>query len=264
MKMLLCLAAAAALAGGALAGSVTPLSFVWPTSVEVEPGGSLLVVENGLRRLVRISPAGRVRQVALLTKPYAVARSRSGRVYITDGPLLRRITGRAAVKVAEAGSDIGPVAVAPDGDVYFTTEDGLWKLARGTSSPIRLAAATRFSSPHGLAIARDGTVLVADTGNRRIVRVDSSGKVKLFARLTEPRGLDVAADGTVYAVDGRSSGVVHLGARGKRLGMVGPVFDDPYALRLGPGGALYVVESLESGDVRRIARDGSVTVISRR
>src|SRR5437868_2319472 len=54
MKMLACLGAVTVLAGSALAASSTPLSFVWPTSVEVEPGGSVLVVENGLRRLVRV------------------------------------------------------------------------------------------------------------------------------------------------------------------------------------------------------------------
>jgi len=265
MKILACLGTVTVLAGSALAASSTPLSFVWPTSVEVEPGGSLLVVENGLRRLVRITPAGRVTQVAVLTKPYAVERSRSGRIYVTDGPFLRRISGRAAVKVAEAESDIGPIAIAPGGDVYFTTDNALWKLAGGTGTPIRLAAATRFSAPHGLAVARNGSVLVADTGNHRILRFDpASGKVTLFARLAEPRGVDVAADGTVYAVEGRSSRVVHLSATGRRLGFVGPVFEDPYALRLAPGGALYVVESLESGDLRRIARDGSVTTISRR
>jgi len=262
----MCLAAVAALAGSAVAASSTPLSFVWPTSVEVEPGGSLLVVENGLRRLVRISPSGRVTQVAVLVKPYAVARSRSGHVYVTDGPILRRLAGKKPpVKVAEAASDIGPIAVAPNGDVYFTTDGGLWKLAGGAGKPIQLAAATHFSAPHGLAIARDGAVLVADTDNQRIVRVDpASGKVRLSARLGIPRGMDVAADGTVYAIDGRSSRVVHLSATGKRLGFVGPVFDDTYALRLAPGGALYVVESLESGDLRRIARDGSVTTVSRR
>src|SRR5437588_4127101 len=88
MKILLCFVAVAALAGSAVAASTTPLSFIWPTSVEIEPGGSLLIVENGLRRLVRVSPAGRVTQVAMLSKPYAVARSRSGRIYVTDGPIL--------------------------------------------------------------------------------------------------------------------------------------------------------------------------------
>ena len=44
-----------AVSGAGAAGK--PLTFAWPTSVEVEPGGSLLVVENGLKRLVRVDPS---------------------------------------------------------------------------------------------------------------------------------------------------------------------------------------------------------------
>jgi DNA-binding beta-propeller fold protein YncE len=265
MRLLACAVVAAFVAVHAsVAAAPVPLSFVWPTSVEVEPGGSLLVVENGLHRLVRVSPAGRVTVVADLRKPYAVARTRSGHIYVTDGPVLRRIDGkRAPVKVARAVSDIGPIAVAPNGDVYFTTELALWKLAGGRGKPIRLAPETQFSVPHGLAVAPDGSLLVGDTGNHRILRVDPrTGKARLF-HVAIPHGMDVAADGTVYFADAGSNRVVHLSATGKRLGFVGPVFDDPYALRFAPGGALYVVESLESGDVKRIARDGTVTTVSR-
>ena len=72
----------------------TPLAFVWPTSVDVEPSGSLLLVENGRLRLLRVDPAtGHETVVASLTKPYAVQRAPSGAVFVTDGPLLRRIDG---------------------------------------------------------------------------------------------------------------------------------------------------------------------------
>lgn len=256
--------AALALLAAPAAAAPTPLSFVWPTSVEVEPGGSLLVVENGLHRLMRVSPMGRVTVVAALRKPYAVRRTRSGSIYVTDGHALRRIDGqRAPVKVAQAVDDIGPIALAPNGDVYFTTEKGLWRLPGGRGKPVRLAAKTPFSTPHGIAIERGGAVLVSDTGNHRILRVERSGVVTLFARLAVPGGMDVAADGTVYVTEGSAGRVVHLSATGKRLGLVGHHFDDPYSVRLAPGGVLYVVESLESGDVRRVAPDGTVTTVSR-
>ena len=81
---------------------------MWPTSVDVEPGGSLLLVENGLRRLVRILPSGRVTEIAALAKPYAVRRAPSGNVFVTDGPTLLRIDGTSApAKVASADLDEG-------------------------------------------------------------------------------------------------------------------------------------------------------------
>src|SRR5262249_8144279 len=116
-----------------------PISFVWPTSVAVEPGGSLLVAENGLARVMRVGlSTGRVTDVVSLTKAYAVRRASSGAVYATDGSVLRRIDGSTPVKVADSESDIGPLAVAPNGDVYFTTETKLWKLAGGSGTPVRL------------------------------------------------------------------------------------------------------------------------------
>jgi serine/threonine protein kinase, bacterial len=255
--------AAVALAASAAAARA-PIAFVWPTSVAVEPSGSLLVVENGLHRLVRISPAGRVAQIWALTKPYAVRRARSGVVYVTDGPILRRLAGaRATVKVAAADADIGPIAIARNGDVYFTTETALWRLRGGRGAPVQLAAGTRFSGPHGLAVAKDGSVLVADTGNYRILRLDpATGRVRLFARLANPRGLAVAADGTVDAVEASSKRVLRLSAAGRRLGVVGPAFGDPYDLALAPGGVIYVVDTAQSGYVRRVAGDGTVTTVA--
>src|SRR5262249_41629592 len=152
-----------------------------------------------LGRLLRISPSGHVDQVAALTKPYAVAESQTGRIYVTDGHRLLRIDGGRPARVATVDADIGPIAMAPNGDVYLTTATRLWRLRGGRGTPVRIAAGARFSSPHGLAVARDGTVLVADTHHHRIVRVDpATGRVTVFARLAVPGGMDVAADGTVF------------------------------------------------------------------
>lgn len=257
------LAAAVAVAASA-AAEPAPLTFVWPTSVDVEPGGSLLVVENGLHRLVRVSPKGEITTLATLTSPYAVQRSRSGSIYVTDGTVLRRIDGASApATIGRAPSGIGPIAIARNGDVYFTSETALWKLPRGKRSPTRLVPKTAFSGPHGISLARDGSVLVADTGNHRILRVSPSrGKVTLFARIANPRGLEAAADGSVDVVDAVAKRILHLAADGKRLGYVSPVLTDPYALALAPGGVIYVVDTAQSGYVRRVTPDGKMTTVS--
>ena len=260
-------------AGGATSrlGAVTvrkaapvPLTFAWPTSVEAEPGGSLLVVENGLSRLLRVSASGRVTELASLGKAYAVRRCPSGVVYVTDGPVLRRLDGTATPEVARAESEIGPLAIAPNGDVYFVTETKLWKLAGGRGTPVRLAAGTTFSAPHGLTVAADGALLVADTGNHVIRRVDpATGAVSPFARVDDPRGMDTAADGTVYVVDADAKRVLHLSASGARLGFASPVFGDPYDVSLAAGGVLYVVDTAASGHIRRVGLDGTMTTVSR-
>jgi streptogramin lyase len=243
-----------------------PLTFVWPTTLDVEPGGTLLLVENGLGRLLRIDPVtGHETELAAFTKPYAVRRAPSGSVFVTDGGSLERIDGAARpVRVAEAAGDIGPIAIAPNGDVYYSAAGAIFRLPGGKGTPVRVSGNAQLDVPHGLAVASDGAVLVADTGNDRILRIDVNGGVTALAKVTVPRGMEVAPDGSIYVVDGGASRVLHLGASGERLGVVGPVFDDPYDVTVAPGGVVYVIESLQSGDVRRIARDGTVTVLSRR
>lgn len=262
VALLVAVVLSAAAAAAAATRTPAPLTFVWPTSVAVEPGDSLLVVENGLRRLVRVGPDGQETQLAALTKPYAVVRSRSGSIYVTDGPILRRIDGaKRPVAVAAAGSDIGPIALALNGDVYFTTQTALWKLPRGRRAPVHLVPKVVFSSPHGLALMRDGSVLVADRGAHRIVRI-ARGRAATFARMATPSGLAVAGDGTVYVVDAAAKRILHLAAGGRRLGYVSPTFGDPYSLALAPGGVIYVVDTAETGYIRRLAPDGTVTTVS--
>ena len=69
-------------------------------------------------------PCDRQRDVVAsgLAKPYAVARGALGSVFVTDAGALKRIDGaRAPTTVAHAAEDIGPIALAPNGDLWFTT-----------------------------------------------------------------------------------------------------------------------------------------------
>jgi len=241
----------------------TPLTFVWPTSVEAEPTGSLLVVENGTGRVLRVDPAsGRTSAIASARKAYSVARTPGGRILFSAGDGIRRVgaSGSSTV-VARAGAQIGPVAAARDGDVYFTTATAVYRLAGGTGAPRRLAVG--FSSPHGIAVAADGTLLVSDTDNAVVKRIDpATGAVTTFAELGTPRGLAVAGDGTVYAIDATPQRIVHLSSTGRRLGFVGPVFGDAYDLAVGWRGRLYVVDTAAVGTVKRVEPDGTATTLS--
>jgi len=241
-----------------------PLVLDQPTGIDVQPNGSLLVVEFGLRRLVRVLPAsGRVVQVASLVKPWGVARAPSGSIFVSDQNNLRRIDpGHPPVTVAsvDPAFEIGPVAVTPAGDVVYSTEYALYLLPGGKGLPRRLAAGTTLSGPHGIAVASDGALLVSDTGSNRILRVDG-GKVAIFATLGSPRGIDVARDGTVYVASGDEHHIVRFSASGGRLGFVGPRFGDTYALSVATDGTVYAVDLGGTGIIRRIAPDGTASVV---
>lgn len=258
--------AASAYAAGAVPGRSrpVPLTFRWPTSVDVEPDGSLLLVENGKGRVLRIDPAtGKTTVVARARKAYAVAHAPSGAVYLSAGRSLLRLHRKGGTtRVARAGRDIGPVAVAANGDVYYTTDTKVFRLARGIGAPA--AVGDRLSGPHGLAVTGDGGLLVSDTGHGRVVRIDlGTGQVETWGDIAAPRGIDIAPDHTVYAVDASTDRVIHLIVDGRKLGSVRHAFSDPYALAAADDGSVYVVDTSVAGRLYRVGPSGRTTVVSR-
>jgi DNA-binding beta-propeller fold protein YncE len=162
-------AGSAAAGAGDGAAQRAPLEFVWPTFIDLQPDGSLLVVENGAGRVDRVRPAtGQVTIVASgLAKPFAAVRPAAGPLYVSNGHVLLR-NGR---PVARANEDIGPIAVGPDGGVYYTTQTAAFRL--GAPRPL----ATSLGGPHGIAVAADGAVLVSDTSHNRVLRI-AGGKTR--------------------------------------------------------------------------------------
>jgi serine/threonine-protein kinase len=263
----LVLVAAAAEDTSVSAATRRPVRFVQPTSIEAEPAGTLLLVENNPGRLLRVDPRnGRVTVIVpSISRPYAVIRTSTGRIYFSAANSLRRINpGRAPSTVTRTDSDIGPIAAAPDGTVYYSTGSHVYRLAAGASAPTVIASRERLAAPHGLAVAPDGALLLADTGNNRIVRIDpTGGTTTVLARVTGPRGLDVAPDGTVYVVDSGANRVLRLSASGSRRGYLAQTSGDLYDVKVARDGAVYVLEAGADGWVRRISRDGTVTTLSR-
>jgi sugar lactone lactonase YvrE len=245
-----------------------PLTFAWPTSVDVEPDGSLLVAENGNQsgngRVDRIDPAtGKTVEIAEADQAYSVAHAPSGAVYLSAGTSLLRLDGSGGTTpVAHAAGDIGPIAVAANGDVYYATGTQIFRVTGGTGAPVQVIAG--LSGPHGLAVLNDGGLLVSDTGHARVLRIDlGTGKAEIWGDLVNPRGIALAPDGTAYVVDASTHGVVHLRIDGRRLGSVRHVFYDPYAVAAAPDGSLYVVDTAAVGRLYRVAPDGTTTPVSR-
>jgi DNA-binding beta-propeller fold protein YncE len=241
---------------GSVRVRLAPLDLDQPTGIDSRPDGSLLVVEFGLRRLVRVDlRVNRVTELTSFVKPWGVARAASGTVYVSDQGWLKRIDpGRPPriVATADPGIEIGPVTVAPNGDVYYSTASALYRLPQGSGSPERIAPGADLASPHGLAVTRDGSVLVSDSDHDRVLRVDPAGAVSTFASVGSPRGLDVAPDGSVYVASGAEQRVIHLAASGARLGAVGPAFTDVYALTVAGDGTVYAID-IGANTIRRIA-----------
>ena len=206
---------------------------------------------------------------ASFAEPFGIAVSggSGASVYVTDtaSRTLRRIGPNAVVTTLaqagrdgnlDAGSDADSadgwsprgVAVASDGTVFVA--DALWHVIRGISADGVVStlagsrnagaangsgAAASFSAPHGLAIDRQGTLYLSDSGNHLIRKITPAGIVTTLAG-TGTRG---SADGPAASAS----------------------FDTPQAIALDGLGNLYVYDA-GSYNLRKISAAGIVTTLA--
>jgi trimeric autotransporter adhesin len=210
----------------------------------------------------------------------------------------------------------GGIAVAPNGDVYFadsnnhvirqidtrnniTTIVGNNALGPGYSGDFGLATRAQLNTPDGITIAPDGDLIVADSYNHRIRRVDretavittiaGNGKIgsegderpAVDAALNYPDGLAAATNGDIYIADtlnyrvrmiDHATGFIHTIAGvgrpsrdGESVGDGGPaaraLLNMPSDIAIAPNGDIYVAD-MHHQRVRRIdARTRLITTV---
>jgi len=147
------------------------------------------------------------------TQTLLLRRTPNGEVTTLAGGAYGHADGRGAD--ARFGS-VGGTTFGPDGSIYLTDSDSLRKVAMDgsvTTLATKLSARssqdspTLFSSEHanlaGLTVATDGTVFVADSGNRRVLKV-ANGKVETVFRSEPPfftTGAFATKGGDVYVLE---------------------------------------------------------------
>lgn len=191
-------------------GSATALSY--PQGLALDGAGNLFVADPGRDDVLRIAlGTGTVAPVRaepapgpedqVTPTPWAVA-SAGGTLYVAgeeEGGILRigpdgvvtRVVARAA------GSDLkGATAIAVDGEgrlVAATDREVLRIGPDGSLAPVAggptkgfggdggPATAAKLDSPTALAYGPDGSLYIADSGNRRVRRVDTTGVITTVA-----------------------------------------------------------------------------------
>ena len=207
-------------------GEAARAAFADPFAVAVSDDGAVIYVadagdNNRIRRVtargVTTLAGGREgfrdgpRGEAAFHTPSGLGIGRDRAVYVAD-------TGNHAIR-----------RVAPDGTV--TTVAGAGRPGYRDGGAIDAL----FDGPMGLAVARDGTIYVADTYNDRIRRIDTDGIVST-----------VAGSGAPGHADGAASSAQ---------------FDTPCGLAIETGGSLIVADS-NNHALRRIdVENGSVSTI---
>lgn len=215
---------------GGAAGATADMN--GPRTLAVDEGGRVFVTDTDNHRILRIDPSGAVITVAgtgeagyggdggpataaRLWRPHGIAVDGAGNVYVADSPnhRIRRID---------------PVGI-------ITTVAGTGRAGYGGDGGP--ATAADLDRPRNLVVDAAGNLIIADTGNYRVRRVDRNGIITTIA-------------GT--------------GARATS-GDGGPAtaatFEDPRDVALDAAGNLYVVDT-EAHRVRRIDRSGTVTTVA--
>ncbi len=135
------------------------------------------------------------------------------------------------------------LAAAPAGASYRVADiwGHLGKSPGAFGSGVLGGGANRqYDDPAGIALARNGTVLVVDTSNNRVQRFSSSGhylgrfgrrgldkgfiKVRLTNRFFQPEGIAVSSSGSIFVADTGNDRVMRFNGAGhfrRRLGKHG-------------------------------------------
>lgn len=188
----------------------------------------------------------------------SIAGDASNHFYAISGPDIVQFTLAGdwvlLARLPEGGNSRTPhqpsyVAAMPDGTLFVSnsTTNTIFKVtpektvtllagslgkSGTTDGP---AAAALFKAPKGLAVDRNGTIYVADSGNQTIRRISPDGRVSTFAGKAGERG----------TVDGQG--------RAARL-------DRPTSIAIDSSGTLYVANG-EDNRIRKISPEGVVSMI---
>lgn len=106
-----------------------------------------------------------------------------------------------------------------NGRIVSYTKDGTYKWASGESG----ATNGKFRNPQGVAVSANGTIYVADSNNKRIQVLNSSGGfIRTFGSGTQfsyPKGIAVdPKDQSIWVADSAKAQVTHWSANGALLG----------------------------------------------
>jgi streptogramin lyase len=241
-----------------------PLRLGAPLDVVVEPSGSLLVADFSNRvfrlageRLSLVAGNGRSGRAgdggpatrAAIGFPVKVALDlRGGFGIVHDERWIRHVDTSGTIRtVAEFAQ---PTALAYDAAGNLWVSELLAGVVRRDAATGALTRYDGFNRPHGLAVAADGTVYVADTFNNRVQRISPGGTITTLAGgLNQPNDVALGPDGDLYATDFGTNGILRI----TPAGSVTRISDasGPSSVAVGADGTVYFT-ARGSSRVRRV------------
>lgn len=205
-------------AAGFVNGAAAAARFKLPWKSTVDAAGNIIVADRDNNCIRKITPAGEVSTIAgsgtagfadgsattaMFNQPLDVAADAAGNIYVADN-LNHRIR-----------------KITPQGVVSTLAGDGTGAFANGTGT------AAKLKNPTGLAIDKDGNLIIADRLNHRLRKITLS-------------------DGAVTSIAGD-------GVSGYKDGEAGAArFADPYGVAVDGNGNI-IIADLNNNKVRKVA-----------
>lgn len=210
--------------------TATSGQFAGPFGIATDGSGNLYIADQVNNRIRRLGADGTISTVAgdgtqgyagdgataakaQMSTPVGLAVDKSGNIYVAemDSHVIRRFTNGGNISTFAGKAENG-ATWAGDGAV---------------------ATAAGLNRPRGVAIDPGGLVYIADSGNHRIRKVDSSGNISTFA-----------GNGTIgYYGDGSAA--------------IAATFNNPQGMAFDAAGNLYVADT-NNHVIRKITKDGSL------
>ena len=156
---------------------------------------------------------------AEINRPAGIAVGADGIVYIAD-------TGNQRVRKVDRAGTIA--TIAGNGRAGFSGDGGP-------------AIKASLNEPYGVAVGRDGTVYIADSGNQRIRKVSPKGIITT-----------VAGDGWTRIAGGDSRGILYMGGyRGDGNPATEASLSFPADVAVGPEGSVYIAD-MQNNRIRKV------------
>jgi sugar lactone lactonase YvrE len=217
---------------GSLASGVAATSeqLNLPAGMVLGPNGNLYFADAGTQRVLMISSDGTITTIA--------------------GTALVGYSGDGGLATAAQLSWPRDIAFDASGNMYIAATmnhairkvdaQGIITTVAGTGIPGfsgdgQFAQTAQFAAPSGIVVDKNGNVYVSDTNNYRVRKIDTSGTITTIA------GTGVAG----FSGDGGQATSAQLSY--------------PTGIKLDAAGNIYIADS---GAVRRIAPDGTITSIA--
>ena len=209
-------------------GAGASASFNTPSALALGPDGNLYVADTGNNRIRKITPDGTVSTVA-----------GNGTAGYVDGPAAQ----------AQFNGPVG-LAVSPGGDIYVAdtyndvirmiTKEGQVTTIAGGGTPGYADGEQKvalFDTPAGIIVVENRSLIVADTGNRRLRKITAEGNVTTLPisgeELSRPMGLAFSHDHFLYVTELDRSRVVQIAPDGIAR-VVAAEFNQPTGIAIGP------------------------------